>query len=124
VEAGGFYSGTRRAVELSATLRAGRHLTLTPDYEVNDVTLEEGAFRTHLLGVRADVSFTRNLLTSTLLQYNSQGELAAIQVRANYILRNLDNFYLVFNETRFSGGAFAGRTDRTLVAKMTYSLQR
>ena len=87
---------------------------------MNDVSLDEGTFRTHLLGVRANVSFTRNLLTSTFFQYNSEGELTAAQVRVNYIIRNLDNFYLVYNETRFVGGVFEDRSNRTLVAKVTY----
>ena len=124
VRAGGFYSGTNRSLELSTTLRAGRHLSLSPDYEVNDVSLDEGAFRTHLVGLRANVPFTRNLLTSAFLQYNSEGGLTAIQVRASYIIRNLDNFYLVYNETRFSNGVFQGRSNRALVAKVTYSFHR
>ena len=97
---------------------------MSPAYEVNDIALAEGAFRTHLVGLRADVSFTRNVLTSAFLQYNSEGDLASIQLRMNYIIRNLDNFYLVYNETRFTGSGFAQRANRAVVAKITYSLHR
>jgi hypothetical protein len=124
VEIGGFYTGSRRSLEVSTTVLTGRHLSVAPAYEVNDITLAEGAFRTHLLGLRADVSFTRNLLTSAFLQYNSEGDLASIQLRANYIIRNLDNLYLVYNETRFTAGAFARRANRSVVAKITYSWDR
>jgi hypothetical protein len=124
LEVGGFYTGTRRALEASTTVLAGRHLSLSPAYEINDIALAEGAFRTHLVGLRADVSLTRNLLTSAFLQYNSEGDLASLQLRANYIIRNLDNLYVVYNETRFTGGVFAGRANRSVVAKITYSLQR
>jgi hypothetical protein len=90
---------------------------------LNDVSLEEGSFRTHLVGLRANVSFTRNLLTSAFLQYNSEGELTAAQVRLNYIIRNIDNFYLVYDDTHYVGGTFDGRSNRALVAKITHSFQ-
>ena len=124
VEIGGFYTGTRRSLEVSTTVLAGQHLSVSPDYEVNDIALAEGAFRTHLFGLRANISFTRNLLTSAFLQYNSEGDLASIQLRANYIIKNLDNLYFVYNESRFTGAEFAGRANRTLMAKITYSLHR
>ena len=63
-------------------------------------------------------------LTSIYAQYNSAGQLAATQVRLNYIFRTIDNFYLVFNDTRFTEGVFEGQANQSLVAKMTYSLHR
>jgi hypothetical protein len=124
VEIGGFYSGRRRSLGISSDLRIGRHVIVQPEYELNDVDLAEGAFRTHLGGVRWDVAFSRDLLTSAFVQYTSEGHLAAIQVRLNYIFRNIDNFYVVYNETRFTAGPFADRSDRSLVMKVTYSLHR
>lgn len=50
--------------------------------------------------------------------------MAAIQVRFNYIFRTIDNVYVVFNETRFTGGVFADRSNRSLVLKVTYSVHR
>jgi hypothetical protein len=122
VEVGGFYNGTRRTVESSATLRAGRHLRLSPDYEMNDVTVTEGAFTTHLVGLRSDMGISRDAVASLFFQYNSEGRLAALQVRFNYMLRNIDNLYIVYNDTRATGGPYSGRSNRSLVAKMTYSL--
>lgn len=122
MEWGGFYSGRRRSIQLSSDYRPGRHLTLEPEYEFNDIDLPEGAFRTHLFGLRSDVAFSRDLLTSVFFQYNSDGELAATQVRLNYIFRDIDNFYIVFNDTHFTAGPLSGRSNRSLVAKITYSL--
>lgn len=124
IEGGGFYNGTRRAFESSATLRLGRHLRLSPDYEVNDVSLAEGNFTTHLFGLRSDVAFSRDAAASTFFQYRSDGRLAAFQVRFTYILRNIDNLYIVYNETRVTGGPGSHEANRSLVAKMTYSLHR
>ena len=123
-EFGGFYSGTSRSLELDANLRLGKHLLVGPEYEMNRVSLAEGRFTTHLIGLRTDVTFTRDLLTSMLFQYNSEGELSALQLRFNYIFRNIDNFYLVYNETRFTDGPFRNRSNRSLVSKITYSLRR
>lgn len=124
VETGGFYSGSRSTVEMSATVRAGRHVAAAPTYAFNEVALHEGRFRTHLLGLRFDGSFSRNLLASAFVQYDSEGRLASVQVRLNWILRNIDNFYVVFNQTTLSGRSLARRTDRSLVAKVTYSVYR
>lgn len=124
IETGGFYSGSRTSVELATTVRAGSHVATAPSYAFNDVSLREGRFRTHLFGVRLDASFSRNLLTSAFVQYDSEGQLASAQVRLNWILRNIDNFYVVFNQTAFTAGSLAGRINRSVVAKITYSLHR
>jgi hypothetical protein len=124
VEAGGFYTGDALELSLSTALRLGRHLAVRPEYEMNDVNLAEGAFTTHLVGLRSDVAVNRDVLASGFFQYNSEGQLAALQVRLTWIFRNLDNFHVVFNETRSTDGEFDGRSNRALIAKLTYSLQR
>ena len=104
--------------------RPNATVNLSPSYKFNDIDLVEGSFNTHLFGLRADVSFTSNLLTSTFLPYDSKGELAALQVRFNYIFRTIDNFFIVYNEPRFTDGVFSGESDRSLILKITYSLHR
>lgn len=124
MELGGFYTGTKRSLEVSGDIRRSAHVSIGPSYEVNDVDLREGSFQTHLFGVKTNVSFSTNLLTAAYLQYNSSGDLAAVQLRLNYIFRTIDNFYVVFNETRWTGGRFANRANRSLVMKVTYSVHR
>lgn len=124
MEVGDFYTGTKRSLEMSGDIRRGAHVSVGPSYEVNDVNLREGSFQTHLLGLKANVSFSTNLLTSAYLQYNSSGDLAAVQLRLNYIFRTIDNFYVVYNETRWTGGRFADRANRSVVMKVTYSVHR
>lgn len=124
VSAGDFYDGRKNTVTLTGDLRPNRLLSFNPSYQVNDVRLSRGSFVTHLLGLRANVSLSTSLLTSAFLQYNSAGQLAATQVRLNYIFRTIDNFYIVYNETRFTDGVFNGRANKSLVMKATYSLHR
>ena len=124
LSAGHFYDGTKKTVTLVGDLRPNKTLSLNPSYQVNDVALSAGAFVTHLFGLRANVSFSTNLLTSAYLQYNSAGQLAATQVRVNYIFRTIDNVFLVYNETRYTDGVFDGRANKSLVLKVTYSVHR
>jgi uncharacterized protein DUF5916/cellulose/xylan binding protein with CBM9 domain len=124
VNVGDFYSGTKRTLQMAGDFRPSKNLSFNPTYTFNDIDLREGAFDTHLFGLRANVSFTTNVLTSAFLQYNSAGELAALQVRLNYIFRTIDNIYLVLNETRFTSGVFDGRSNRSFVVKTTYSIHR
>jgi len=121
---GDFYDGNKNTVTVSGDLRPNRMFSFNPSYQVNDVRLSRGAFVTHLFGLRANVSFSTNLLTSAFAQYNSTGQLAATQVRLNYIFRGIDNIYLVYNETRFTAGVFDGRANRSLALKATYSIHR
>ena len=124
VSSGDFYNGTKRSLDLAGEFRPNKNTSFSSSYAFNDIDLVEGSFNTHLFGLRANVSFTNNLLTSTFLQYNSKGELAALQVRFNYIFRTIDNFYIVYNETRFTDGVFSGESNRSLIFKVTYSLHR
>ena len=100
VDAGGFYSGTRRSLEATATLRAGRILRMSPDYELNDVTLAEGAFTTHLFGLRTDVSFSRDAVASLFFQYNSDTRRTSSNIRFNFIHHPLSDLYVVYNDSR------------------------
>jgi len=124
VDVGDFYNGTKRGFEVQGDVRLSQNLSLAPTYSHNDVELVQGAFDTNLLGLRANVSFTTSVLTSAFLQYNSSGDLAALQVRFNYIFRTIDNIFIVYNETRFVDGVFEDRANRSLVFKTTYSLHR
>ena len=124
VSIGDFYNGTKNSFDLAGEFRPNETVNFSPSYEFNDIDLIEGSFNTHLFGLRANVSFTNDLLSSAFLQYNSKGALAALQVRFNYIFRTIDNFFIVYNETRFTDGVFSGESDRSLIFKITYSLHR
>jgi hypothetical protein len=124
VSAGDFYDGTKQTVALGGDFRPGKLLSLNPTYQLNDVRLGSGDFTTHLVGLRANVSFSTSLLTSIYAQYNSAGQLAATQVRFNYIFRSIDNIFVVYNETRYTEGLFDGMANKSLVVKATYSVHR
>ena len=123
-EIGSFWSGTKRTLSISGSARPNANLSLQPSYSLNDVDLPEGSFRTHLVGLRTNFSVTGSFLTSAFMQYNSSGDLAALQVRLNYIFRQIDNVYLVYSLTRFTDGSYDGLSNSSLVLKVTYSMHR
>jgi len=124
LSAGDFYDGTKKTLTMAGDVRPNKTLSFNPTYQINDVELSPGSFVTHLFGLRANLSFSTNLLTSAYAQYNSAGQLAATQVRVNYIFRIIDNVFLVYNETRYTEGVFDGRANKSLVLKVTYSVHR
>ncbi|HXG88785.1 MAG TPA: DUF5916 domain-containing protein [Vicinamibacterales bacterium] len=121
---GDFYDGGKQTAQFSADIRPGKLLSFAPTYQLNDVDIRAGSFRTHLFGLRTNVSLSTRFLTSAYFQYNSAGQLAATQVRFNYIFRTIDNLYVVFNDTHYTAGVFDGRSNKSLVTKVTYSLHR
>jgi len=123
-EVGSFWTGTKRLVSISGNARPNQNLSLEPSYSFNDVDLPEGSFSTHLIGLRTNFAVTGSVLTSAFMQYNSSGNLAALQIRLNYIFRQIDNVYLVYNLTRFTEGVYDGLSNSSLVLKVTYSLNR
>ena len=73
VSVGSFYDGDKTTLTLSGDVRPNKMLSVNPSYQINDVHLLAGGFVTYLLGLRANVSFSTNLLTSVDVQYNSGG---------------------------------------------------
>lgn len=121
---GSFYNGSKQTYAASLDVRPNKNMSFNPTYALNDISLPGGDFQTHLFGLRSNISFSTRLLTSAYIQYNSSGELAALQLRLNYIFRRIDNLFIVYNDTHFTGGLFADRSNRSLVAKVTYSITR
>jgi len=121
---GDFYNGVKDSWNVAGEVRPNENISFQPTYSYNNIDLVQGSFKTHLIGLRSNVSFSTNLLTSAYLQYNSAGDLAALQVRFNYIFRTIDNVFISYNETRFTDGMFSEKSNRSLVLKMTYSVHR
>ncbi|MCH7491086.1 MAG: carbohydrate binding family 9 domain-containing protein, partial [Gemmatimonadetes bacterium] len=82
VDVGDFYTGTKRSLTLQSVVRPNSNISFNPSYRYNDIDLQEGSFDTHLVGLRSNISFTSNLLTSAFLQYTSSGNLVAAAIRA------------------------------------------
>ncbi|HXH06528.1 MAG TPA: DUF5916 domain-containing protein [Vicinamibacterales bacterium] len=118
---GGFYSGRRRYVRVSPAWRPSPLLSVESAYELNDVTLREGAFATHVINARVNVNLSNRWLTTTLAQYDSASRRHVLYCRLNYIFRPGDDLFVVYTQSRQTG-PHGEPPDRALTVKLTYSL--
>lgn len=117
---GDFYSGTRHGVRITPAFKPSSLVSVETSYEVNDVTLREGAFTTHVVNARVNVNPSNRWLTTTLVQYDSASHRQVVFARANYIYRPGDDVFVIVNRTTERG---SGRpAEYTVQLKMTYSL--
>ncbi len=117
---GDFYSGRRQYVRITPAFKPGSVISIEASYELNDVTLPEGAFTTHVLNTRMNLNVSNRWLTTTLLQYDSASRRQVLFARLNYIYRPGDDLFVVINR-----GADRGTSrpaDYAVMIKMTYSL--
>lgn len=118
--AGSFYSGRRHYIRATPTFRPSNVLSVEASYELNDVTLPQGAFTTHVLNTRANINLSNRWLTTALVQYDSASRRQILFARLNYIYRPGDDVFLVINRSADRG---TGRpAEYTVLLKMTYSL--
>lgn len=123
VSGGGFFDGTRRSYGGGGTVRLNEKASISPGYSFNRIELPTDAFNTHVITMRGAYSFSENVLTSALVQYNSIADRLSVFARLNYIYRTGDDVFLVFKSTTRWDEGFYGESDRAVVAKMTRSFE-
>jgi hypothetical protein len=122
VGGGDFYNGSRQYVRLAPSWRPSSLLSFETVYELNDVKLPQGDFTTHVVNARMNLNFSNRWLTTTLAQYDSASRRNVLYVRLNYIYRPGDDLFIVYNQSRLAGGGSRNQPDRSLMVKLTYSL--
>jgi Domain of unknown function (DUF5916)/Carbohydrate family 9 binding domain-like len=100
---GDFYSGKRDEITAGATFRPSAHLLFDFSDSFNRVRLPQGNFNTNLLAGRVNYNFSRKLLTSALMQFNSAARLSAVNIRLRYIYRPNSDLFVIYNQTTGAG---------------------
>jgi hypothetical protein len=101
VEQGGFYGGRKTTVTVSqGRLAFPPHLSVEPSYSINRVDIPQGAFTTHLIGSRINVTMTPLMFAGALVQYNSTSHAVSANVRIRWEYRPGSELFLVLNEQR------------------------
>jgi hypothetical protein len=117
---GTFYSGHKTA--FSATrgrLSFGPQLFVEPSYSVNWVDLADGSFTTHLTGARVTYTVTSRMFASALIQYNSDSDTAATNVRLRWEYRPGSELFVVYNDERDTlTRGFPALATRSLIVKV------
>lgn len=118
-EWGGFYSGNRDEIEAGITFRPNAHLLFEFSDSFNKVRLPQGNFTTNLFVGRVNYNFSRQLLTSALMQLNSAARISALNLRLRYIYSPNSDFFVIYNQT---SGRGLERPSYSLQFKLTRNL--
>lgn len=127
VDVGGFYNGFRYGTSSTVNARVSDTFVASLRVAWYDVALDQGDFRTTVVGVRAAYSFTPSVYLQSLLQYNAQSDTFSGNIRFAWLNTAGTGLFLVYNDLR-STASFAergmpeGPLDRTFVVKFTKML--
>jgi hypothetical protein len=97
LERSDFWDGERTEMELEGTIRPRRGVSLTAEYERNEVRLQQGDFNTNL--VRLSGSWNLSPMTSFTgnVQYDDVSQVMGLFARARWIVRPGSDVFLVWN---------------------------
>ena len=125
-----FYNGTVRRAYLQTTLKPNGHISVSAEYQLNQIVDLPTAYFTdgqprpvyvNLFRGRLDYSFTTGLFAKLFAQWNLETDVVSTNFLINYIYRPGSDFYFVFNQTYDTNGTTKSvLLDSTVVAKMTY----
>ncbi|MEM6524211.1 MAG: DUF5916 domain-containing protein [Bacteroidota bacterium] len=118
---GSFYNGTKLTISSSLNIRRQPWGNFGIAYTQNRVDLEEfGNTDLHLLGPRAEVSFSNKMFWTTFLQYNTQAENFNINSRFQWRYKPMSDIFIVYTDN-YTTTALTVK-NRGLIFKMTYWL--
>jgi hypothetical protein len=118
--ASAFYGGTLTVFGGTLNLAPSPQVALALGLNRNKVDLPSGGFTADLLSIRAGYSFSTQLSTNLLVQYNSLDDVFSTNFRLNFIHRPGSDLFLVLTEERGDEGDLWRLSDRGMVVKLTY----
>jgi hypothetical protein len=120
---GGIYDGRFTSFSTSLDARPGPRISLAPSFVWNRIVRQGFTFITRELNTQLNYSLNQKWLTRGMLVWNSQDRNVLFNLRLDYIYRPGDDLFVVFNESRLYGDT-SGLLNRSLIVKLTYSLDR
>lgn len=98
--AGQFYDGHRVSLSATPAWNPSRHLELGLDYSFNAVRFpgRDLSLDAHLLRLRVQTAYDAHLSLSTFWQYNSVADVASVNARLRYNVREGNDLWVVYNE--------------------------
>src|SRR5439155_27207947 len=119
---GPFYTGHKGTYAFNQAFRLNNKFNATLNFTHNHISLADGHYATNLISTRLNYSFSTSVFLNALIQYNSDARQWSSNIRFKIIHRPLSDFFLVYNEHRNS--LSGDLQDRSLIAKVTYMIQR
>ncbi|TAE00252.1 MAG: hydrolase [Bacteroidetes bacterium] len=119
---GQYYNGKIVSLTGNFNYRYKQYALISFNYSYNRITLPEpyATADLFLLGPRFDLTFTKNLFFTTLLQYNNQIQNINVNARLQWRFKPVSDFFLVFTDNYYSNNLKV--KNWSLVAKFTYWL--
>lgn len=118
---GSFYNGTKLTMSSNINIRRQPWGNFGIAYTQNQVDLKEfGTTDLHLIGPRAEVSFSNKMFWTTFLQYNTQSENFNINSRFQWRYKPMSDIFIVYTDNYTTTDLTV--KNRGLVFKMTYWL--
>ena len=93
-----FWGGRLFSIALSPEIRWSDRFITEFDYDLEDVSLPDGEFVSHVVNAVVHLNFTNEWLTSTTLQYSALDEEWGLNFRLNYIYRTGDDIFFIINQ--------------------------
>ena len=97
VERGDFWDGRRSQLDMSATIRPRRGVTISTDYQRNEVRLEQGALDTNLYRLSASWNLSPLTSMSGNVQYDDVSQVLGLFARARWIVRPGNDVFVVWS---------------------------
>jgi hypothetical protein len=119
---GGFWTGTQRTANVSATVHPTSRLRLSGGVSRTAARLEgptDPRFVASLYTARTSYSFTTAAFVDALTQYDPRTKQLSANVRLNVIHHPLSDLFIVYNDQRFVSSPDAPRAGRSLTIKAT-----
>ncbi len=121
--AGEFFNGSifTQRVDLNYRLQPYLFFSIQGRYDKIDLPEPYSDNDIWLISPRVDVTFSKKLFWSTLIQYNSQSANVGINSRLQWRFAPLSDLFLVYNDNYYTDDVFAPRF-RSINLKVTYWL--
>lgn len=122
---GAFYDGTRQRVFGSFTWTPSPHFRTNVGFNVNDIQLPGGDFRTEILSTTFDVVFSSRLSWTSLIQYDNVSQILGINLRLNWIPEAGREIFFVINHNLqdFDKDDVFHTASSDIVAKVSYTFR-
>ncbi len=117
---GGFYNGNLLQMTANVNYRIQPWGNFALNIEQNNIKLptEYGQDNFTLLGLRADISFSKNILWANYVQYNKQREVFLINSRLQWRYKPMSDMFLVYTDNYLASDFV--RKYRAVVFKISY----
>jgi len=122
---GQFFNGTILGVNGEVNYRFQPYGQFSLEYGYNRIVLDESFVPANLwlVGPRIDLTFTKNLFLTALVQYNSQLDNLNINARFQWRYAPVSDFFIVYTDNYLTNPwEQFGVRNRAIVAKITYWL--